>query len=248
FKNTPSNFKRLTKEEVTRINKNPHSSPYMPVQEKGIRTSCALPYELYADGKLAADKKSFEISLRAGNKVFGDLAAGSPFHVYTPGKYQQEDVRAWSYAVGAGDALKDYWNLNHFENDNYHLRVYGPNGFFREFMGNENDPLVDIIGIYEMPGRRPTGKFSLQFNNRSKKVQEISVTDNAYKTNPRTLSVRATGSSKEMQRITLDTGKSHGWYDFTIKIKGYSLFEMRYAGRIETGSPGKTDPAMGRVI
>ena len=93
FKNTPSNFKRLTKDEIARINKKPHSSPYMPVQEKGIRNSCTLPYELYADGKLAADKKSFEISLGAGDKVFGDLAAGSPFHVYAPGKYQQEDVR-----------------------------------------------------------------------------------------------------------------------------------------------------------
>ena len=53
FKNIPSNYKRLTKEEITQINKNPHSSPFMPVQEKGIRTSCALPYELYADGKLS---------------------------------------------------------------------------------------------------------------------------------------------------------------------------------------------------
>ncbi|MDR6292391.1 MULTISPECIES: phospholipase domain-containing protein [Inquilinus] len=34
---------------------------------------------------------------------------------------------------------------------------------------------------------------------------------------------------------------SAGWYDFTIAADG---FERRFAGRLETGRPGVSDPAM----
>src|SRR4030095_725693 len=71
FKNPPSNYKRLTKKEIEQINKKPDSSPFMPVQERGIRSSSALPYELYADGMLSEDKNSVEISMKAGNEFFG---------------------------------------------------------------------------------------------------------------------------------------------------------------------------------
>lgn len=47
------------------VNRDPMASPYMPPQESGIRQSCALPYELYADGKLNADKTAFEIKIRS---------------------------------------------------------------------------------------------------------------------------------------------------------------------------------------
>ena len=46
----------------------------------------------------------------------------------------------------------------------------------------------------------------------------------------------------------IDLNKSSGWYDFTVKITGHDIFERRYAGRVETGKPGISDPAMGRVI
>jgi hypothetical protein len=35
--------------------------------------------------------------------------------------------------------------------------------------------------------------------------------------------------------------KNHGWYDFQRNIKK-TAFPKRYAGRIETGNHGKTDP------
>ena len=48
----------------------------MPQQEKGIRSSCAIPYEIYADGNLATDKNSFEIILGADNKIFKEQRFG----------------------------------------------------------------------------------------------------------------------------------------------------------------------------
>jgi phospholipase C len=251
FKNLPSNFKQLTKEEIDRFNKDPHSLPFMPIQEKGIRSSCALPYELYADGRLSGDKKSIEISLKAGNQFFGASSAGSPFNVYAPGKYLQEEVRAWSYAVAAGDELKDKWPINDFENSQYHLRVYGPNGFFREFSGNENDPSIDVMARYEqLQGnvKKLTGNLVLQVNNKSGQAQVITITDNAYKTGHREYSLGAGGSKTALLNIVLDTVKAYGWYDFSVRIKGNSPFERRYAGRVETGLAGKTDPLMGKVI
>jgi len=247
FRNPPSNFKKLSRDEILLINKDPFSSPLMPSQEKGIRSSSALPYELYADGRLSADKKSFQIMLKAGNKVFGSASAGCPFHVYAPGRSKNEDAFARSYAVSAGDALTDQWMISEFENGNYHLNVYGPNGFYREFRGTEIDPLVEVTGIYEMKGNIPTGKLALQFNNKGKKTEKILVSDNAYKSSQRSIALGKTGSSKEMVRITLDTSKSFGWYDFNIKIEGNASFERRYAGRVETGQASKTDPFMGRV-
>jgi phospholipase C len=48
--------------------------------------------------------------------------------------------------------------------------------------------------------------------------------------------------------FVIDTAKTFGWYDFTVKQKGNAIFERRYAGRVETGKPTKTDPFMGRVV
>jgi hypothetical protein len=48
---------------------------------------------------------------------------------------------------------------------------------------------------------------------------------------------------------------SHSWYDFTVKADGSNQEaneeanqEARYAGRVETGMPGFSDPLMGGVL
>ena len=103
FKNPPSNYNQLTKKDIGQINASPHSSPFLPQQEQGVRPSCALPYELYVDGTLTEDKKNFEVIMKAGNEFFGETSSGSPFQVYAPGRYKDEDMRSWAYAVAAGD-------------------------------------------------------------------------------------------------------------------------------------------------
>jgi phospholipase C len=248
FKNPPSNYKQLSKKEIKQINKTPHSAPFMPVQEQGIRSSCALPYELYADGMLSDDKKTFEIILKAGNEFFGESSAGSPFHVYAPGKYIDEEVRTWAYAVAAGDELKDSWPVNDFENGHYHLRVYGPNGFFREFMGSETDAAIDVMMQYDRNDKQPTGKIVVQVTNKEKKPQVVFITDHAYHTGTKQQSVGSKGSGDSSVIVLLDTSKSFGWYDFSVRIKDNLSFERRYAGRVETGVANKTDPLMGRIV
>ena len=46
---------------------------------------------------------------------------------------------------------------------------------------------------------------------------------------------------KTLVSTTLDLSKSSNWYDSTLRV---SDFEFRFAGRVETGKDGITDPAL----
>ena len=251
FKNPPSNFKALSSEEIAAANQNPAATSWMPKQEEGTRPSAAIPYELYADAVLSADKKSVSVQLSAQNRVFGAKSAGSPFHVYAPHKYRAnenapfEDLKAWSYAVSSGDSLTPSWPLSSFENDAYHLCVYGPNGFFREFKGQANSPQLGVKGVYETSKgskNQFSGNLTLQFRNAdSQKRLRVVVTDNAYKNAPKTVVVEAKNGQAS---LVLDLKKSHGWYDVSIRVEGAEGFEQRFAGHVETGKDSVSDPAM----
>jgi phospholipase C len=254
FKKVPDDFKVLSAEEIEQINKTPHLSPYMPRQEKGVKPSCALPYQLYANGKLSDDKKSFGIRFTASDEIFGKSASGSPFNVYAPGKYLLEkddqkvmdNVRTWAYALIAGDSLADNWPLNEFENENYHLRVYGPNGFYREFKGNASDPNIEADCEYQRSltdSKKLTGNIELKLQNLRDKQYAIEIIDHGYKTNNRKSLLNASGKLS----LVLNLANSFGWYDFSLKVAGVDTFEKRYAGRVETGLAGYTDPQMGNV-
>ncbi|MET3880445.1 phosphocholine-specific phospholipase C [Chitinophaga sp. OAE865] len=252
FKKLPDEFKLLTAEEIAKINANPATAEWMPQQEKGTRASNALPYELYVGGKLDAGKKSFGISFEAGNKVFGDRAAGAPFNVYAPGKYLQEDtqtmepVRTWSYAVKAGDQLKDTWPLSSFEDAHYHLRIYGPNGFYREFTGDASDPEVEIICNYQRGitnSKKLTGNVELKLVNYGTQPATFIIADLGYKKGV----LKKTVAARTTATLVIDLAKSQGWYDFSVKTSGSDLFSQRFAGRVETGKESISDPVMGRV-
>ncbi|MCX2481114.1 phospholipase C, phosphocholine-specific [Pedobacter sp. MC2016-15] len=254
FKQLPEGFKLLTTEEIAQINLNPEDSAVMPKQEKGIRPSCALPYQLYADGMLSADKKSFDITFDNQNVVFGAGTAGAPFNVYAPGKYRSldhpdvmDDLRTWAYGLKAGDQLSDSWPLADFDGGLYHLRVYGPNGFYREFTGDKNDPAVQVSVVYQQEqGNKGglTGNLELKINNTASEAQTVEITDHSYKINNHHKIAKASQVTTQV----LNLSGSHGWYDFSVRINGNPNFTKRYAGRVETGKSSFSDPFMGRVV
>lgn len=248
FKKDPSGYRPLEKHEIEMINKDPSSFPLMPRQEKGTRTACALPYQLYVDGRLHEDKKMFSIKFQASDEIFGKKTAGSPFTVYAPGKYKANDedlweaVKTWSYAVMAGDTITDTWPLSAFENENYHLRVYGPNGFFREFTGNSEDAPLDISCEYERSSVKDlTGNIHVRIINTGSDSYTIEINDQAYEQPPQTVIIAPKGQAT----LTVDLAKSYGWYDFIVGVTGVEHFKKRYAGKVENGLEGLTDPAMG---
>ncbi len=256
FKMLPSGFKELTPEEINEFRKDPYVSPYMPKQEAGIKPSNGLFYQLYADGNLNEAKNAFEIRFEASGKVFGEKALGSPFNVYAPGKYLHpengapvfKDLRTWAFAVKSSDSIEYSWPLTEFENNLYHLRVYGPNGFYREFKGSYHDPMVNILCEYQISTTskaKLTGNIEIIMLNPTSMPQRILIADNVYK-NPPIKTILQPNSGNVI--IPIDLSKNFGWYDVTIKIIGNDIFEKRYAGRVEIGEQGFTDPYMGRTI
>lgn len=242
FKKLPSNFKPLSADEIKQINETGESE-WMPKQEKGIRKACALPYELYVDGKLNNGRSAFEVSFAAGSKVFGAKSAGCPFVAY----FTTDDLKTRNYAVKKGDTLKDNWALAEFNDGVYGIEVYGPNGFYRKFSGNSSQPKLETLLKYEAKDtakKQLTGNVVLELQNTDTQNLQVEIEDLSYKTGIKVIDV----PKGKTVTVTLNLQKSHQWYDLSVRIKGKSTFERRYAGHVETGKESFTDPAMGRVI
>lgn len=248
FKKLPNAYKALSKAEIEQVNKNPLTSPIMPKQEKGTRPACPIPYELAAEGSFNTAKNAFEIKFEAKNGIFRDKAAGAPFMVYAPGKYKNEDVKVWNYAVKAGDALVGSWKPEDFEGGKYHLRVYGPNGFFREYSGNKNSSFLNFRFRLDVDGnQKPTGNVLIDVTNRNP-VKDVNVTliDNAYGSESQTLTInKMQGEVEKGRGFTVFSSKSANWYDFSFIMDDQPGFLVRYAGHVETGNLSTSDPLMG---
>lgn len=257
FKELPKDISPLTQADIALAKQDLYKTPFMTQQEPGIRNSCALGYELYVDGQLNADKKSVGITFKAGDNFFGKSALGAPFNVYAPGDYLQETqgegmkfepVKTWPIAVQMGDTLTYQWPLDHFKDGAYHLRVYGPNGFFREMLGGTSDPELQLSCGYQKKrgfATIPSGNVEIKISNGSKnKDFNVSIVDHAYGNPEQKVTIKK-GTSVPM---VVNTNKSYGWYDFSIEVNGNPNFVRRYAGRVETGKPSKSDPFMGREI
>jgi phospholipase C len=236
FKRLPNTPGPFTEDEVKLATSGKPLPARMPVQEKGIRTSNALPYELHVSGALDKTKKTFSFIMEARKDLFKDKAAGAPFTIYAYGK----EWSTRSYAVAPGGSVKDSWPLDLFENGNYHFRVDGPNGFMREYKGNTNDAMVVDIGYEVDKNKAMTGNIKVNIVASGAPVS-LEIIDNAY------------GQEKASMRLgkmtvisqSLDLSKSQGWYDSTLRSGN---FEIRFAGRVETGKETITDPAINKPV
>ncbi|HVY68793.1 MAG TPA: phospholipase C, phosphocholine-specific [Verrucomicrobiae bacterium] len=256
-KDLPKDFHQLTTEEIAAIKRDPAASPLLTRQEEGTKPSCPLPYELYAHGRLSADRSRLEVTFAAGNQVFGAASAGSPFNVHVPVKYRtthsllasQENTTPGafrSYAVLAGDRVTDSWALADFEDGAYHIQAHGPNGFLREFIGSANDPQLTVLCEYERGGEQGvvTGNPLLRLvNKESSRDLVVEIRDLAYGGLPIVRKVRANSEVT----VPVPALRSHGWYDFSVTVNDAGIFEQRFAGRVETGRDSISDPVMGRV-
>jgi phospholipase C len=227
FTRMPSGYRKLSADDVK------NSGSWLPKQEPGVRPSTALPYQLAATGALSPDGKRFEISLESGHAV------GAPFHVYTPGSFRRDTkLRTRAYAVSAGDRLTDAWELAGFENGHYHLCVCGPNGFLREFAGHAATAQVHIDCKYR------SGDVELHFVNHTQRILTLDVKDNAYQRGDHSVVLQPDAK----QTLLLPLAESHRWYDFSVVTAESDGFLRRFAGRVETGKAGVSDPLIGRAV
>ncbi|QJD79185.1 phosphocholine-specific phospholipase C [Spirosoma rhododendri] len=235
FKQVPSNFHPLSADEIRTAGQPSESGSVLPRQEPGTRPACPLPYELSANGRLNQQTNTFDISLSAGNERFGKRAAGAPFMLYNMADHSVRD-----YALTPGTHLFD--SLPLAADGTYAFRVYGPNGFFRDFTGNSL-ALMPTISVALAP-KSATPELQIRLTNPNPtQPLLIELSDESYRT--------------EKQQVTLAGGRSalirwplsdsRGWYDFSIRPSGpgTNATGHRFAGRVETGAETISDPAMG---
>jgi len=222
YKPVPAAMKPLSDAEVEAIRKKTADSR-MPKQEPGTRRSCPLPYDLHADGALNADRTEFRIRFEARVGSFGERAAGAPFIAYAR---TAEGLKVRHYAVAAGESVDDSWPLVNFRNGRYHIRVHGPNGFFREFAGGATDPKTEIT----LPGNLDVSA--------SAEPIGLTITDRSYGHG------RIQRRIEPGERVEIPLATDCGWYDVAITMNGFPEFSRCYAGRFETGEWSITDPAM----
>jgi phospholipase C len=142
------------------------------------------------------------------------------FHVYDKLHLDRIPRR---YTVEAGKKLDDAWTP-HADEGRYNLWVYGPNGFVREFRGTVGQGHPELVLQYD------PANCAIELT--ASRHDSLTLQPNAYRTeDPAPLQAK--------QRWTL-VG-SHGWYDFTVSGAN---FEHRFAGRMETGAPSFSDPAV----
>ena len=232
-KELPANFKALTAEQVADVNQKLSASQWMSKQEPGTRPANPLPYELYADGVLSADGKSFVLTMKAGTTVHGTKSKGAPFNVYLR---DGGTMVAGTYALKAGDTLTQSFPVN---GGKYSLDVHAPNGFFRSFNGTVKVP-VTVQALYEKQGGKLSGNIVLQLRNPGKTPVQVIVKDYSYGS----ASVIKNVAAGATESVVVRSGNSHGWYDVSLRVDDV---EVRCAGRVETGSASITDPAMGGV-
>lgn len=247
FLNVPQNFRSLSSSEISQINLDHRQSTLFPKQESGVKPSCSIPYELYVNGKFDKDKAQYSLSFQAGNTVHQEKSAGSPFMVYAMKPYENEVLRTWEYAVSAGDALSDQWTISAFEKQEYHLRVYAPNGFFREFSGSNEDPGLSVSCGYERNANgsgQLSGNLLMTMHNSTDKEKKVMLSDLSYKQKPST-KVMAPGATVN---VIIDLSKSFQWYDILVKEEGNRFWSERFAGHVERGEISKTDPLMGDIV
>lgn len=236
FKELPSGFHPLSQAQIDEINGKATGATLKPVQEKGTRLANPLPYELYADGKLNAGG-NFELTLKAGNSFFGKKSAGSPFLVYLYG----QEYRVRAYAVKPGDQLNDIFPAGLFNNGEFHLAVYGPNGFFREFRAARDLPAVKVTYTNDQKSRKPAREVVVTITNNSPDHQALLLHDHSYGAKE----IRLQLAPSKTEKIVLKVDGNFGWYDFSIGFSEKNNGSARFAGRVENGQNSRTDPFMG---
>jgi phospholipase C len=247
FKDLPNNFTPLKEQEIQDIKMKGIKSRILPKQEPGIRNSSPLSYEIYVDGNLNLSQQMFRLNFHNKKETFGEKTMGVPIQVYAPSKYLEDGkwlpMKVWSFALESGSDLDFIWPVQNFENGLYHLDAYGPNGFFRSYKGQANEPLVELFITYNIQDKNNPQLVIEIKNMDNTQVLDFELLDQAYGKEKYYLQVDPLQKSS----LSLETGKNFGWYDYALIMADHPNFERRFAGRIETGLPSKTDPQMGNI-
>jgi phospholipase C len=211
------------------------SAPAVPqslFQERGIRSSRALPYVLGTTALI----ESSAIVLTFTNSG----TQGAVFHVYDQLHLDRIPRR---YTVEAGKSLTDSWS-SAADHGAYDLWVYGPNGFVRTFAGNTATWSAsafrpETLLVYQTA----RDHLLLQIDNQGHAASTLTVTPNdvLFGTSAQSVTVPAAATAS----LSLIFQTTSNWYDFTASA---ASFTRRFAGRMETGKDGVSNPVFATTL
>jgi phospholipase C len=199
----------------------------MPVQESGVRPARPLPYAWTVRHRVDADAALAWIEFANTGK------AGAAFYVYD-GSAPMEAPRR--YTVSAGKSVSDCWPL-HRGKIACDARIYGPNGYFAHLRDGPFEGHVVTIEVslrYEPAQRQIVATLSNPglVDCRCRIVE-------TYAGTPPVERMLAAGASVDS---IWNVDASQGWYDLSVTIDESAHYLRRFAGHMEYGEPGTSDP------
>lgn len=202
----PNNFKALSEKEQTA------TSQFFPIQEPGIRPANPLDYR-------------FEVNLIDGAISIENRAhRGVPFNVYNRLRFEEDKGFFFPYALFEKAKLEH--KIEHKKA--YDWEVFGPNGFYRNFVG-KNSPQVQIT-----LWTKEDGDVVLYFKDISG-AKEVEV-ENFYSREKKNIDL------KDKPKLEIDTSQFGGWYDLKVTHKRNIWV---FSGRVENGESSCSDPHWG---
>ncbi|MFF9005373.1 phosphocholine-specific phospholipase C [Streptomyces goshikiensis] len=206
----------------------PPATGTLPAQEAGSKRTRALGYAPYADGKATPSTGQFTLTFSSGP------ALGAHFHSTSGNRTDGP----WPYTVEAGKTLSDTWSTSASTGNQINLTVWGPNGFLRTWKGPAKKAGPEVTARHDAA----TGNLTLKLTNSGPSAVNLTVT-NAYGGAAKTLRVAAGGTAT----YTADLRETGRWYDVKVVSDADTTFLRRFAGHVETGAPGISDPAIKTV-
>ncbi|MEU3860854.1 phosphocholine-specific phospholipase C [Streptomyces sp. NPDC028722] len=200
----------------------PPAHPALPVQEPGSRPTRPLKYAPTTDGSADTAAGKFTLTFASGAQ------AGAVFLVTSGNRTDGP----WTYTTEAGKSLSDTWN-SVYSGGTYDLAVHGPNGFLRVFKGRNK------VAGPEVTARHAGDDIQLTFTNKGSGTVGLTLTD-GYGGSPVAISVRPGATV----RRTVGLAASKRWYDLTVTSEADPVFLRSFAGHVENGLPGVSDPAI----
>ncbi|AXK31294.1 phospholipase C, phosphocholine-specific [Streptomyces armeniacus] len=203
----------------------PPAQGRLPRQEPGARPARPLPYAPHVDALVTPDAGRVTLTFGAGG------GAGAWFCVTSANRTDGP----WTYTAEAGKELSDAWHTE-WSNGAYDLSVHGPNGFLRTFRGPGGAAGPEVTARHDAEGG---GSVELTLTNAGTADCRLTVTD-AYGGDPATVAVPAGG--RVVRRVAPQGGAR--WYDLRVTADTDDTFLRRFAGHVENGEPGVSDPAL----
>lgn len=239
-KDIPGNHHLIGAEELEKIKSSDSKQYGLGLQEKGTKPACAVPYGLEVNLSMQGDNVALVFKLNA--KGQGTKAIGVPFIVISRSPYgpEREVGRSWNFAVRQDEPLEYLWPTEAFTSGDFHLEVYGPNGFFRSFKGSR---AAVALGGVEVAQVGDLGKRELLITAGREVKGSFKVRPLFYKTAKESYELQG---SLDKQRVSFND--SFGWYDIEIFSDQDPTFYQRHAGHIENGAASQSDPLMGGVL